>query len=238
MSSYADRSLSSASTTAAGCERLQGLTRDYDQTELLADGIVHLIGLTLALIGLIALLSTASRLTNPVEYSAIWLYGVGLLIMLGSSAAYNLWPLGSFKWFLRRCDKSGIYVMIAGSITPLIVHAKLDLTIASFPLLLWIVALAGVVVTFVRQNRFAPSSVLEYFAFGCVGVLFYAPAWPRLSTLTLWLLIGGGVIYSIGVAFYLWERLRFQQVVWHGFVLAAAACHYVAILHCVSRSLA
>jgi hemolysin III len=68
------------------------------------------------------------------------------------------------------------------------------------------------------------------------GIPAYAPVVNKLSSSAVCLVAAGGVLYSAGVIFYLWERLRFQNAIWHGFVLAAAACHYVAVLVCITSS--
>jgi hemolysin III len=207
---------------------------EYETAELIADGVVHAIGLALATIGLIPLLGSACRLTNPVECASIWVYSVGLLTTLGLSAAYNLWPISPRKWFLRRCDQSGIYVMIAATYTPLVVRGKFTMFLDGFPIDLWAFALAGILTKFIFDARFGCRAVLPYLLFGSVGVLLYAPVWSRLPASALWLIIAGGALYLLGVGFYLWQNLRFQNALWHSFVVAAAACHYGAILECIS----
>src|SRR5689334_5386333 len=107
---------------------------EYEPVELIADGVVHAVALGLATIGLIPLLGAACRLSSSVECASIWVYSVGLLTTLGLSAAYNLWPVSPRKWFLRRCDQSGIYVMIAATLTPLIVHGNFAMTLDGFPI--------------------------------------------------------------------------------------------------------
>src|SRR5690349_1872338 len=75
--------------------------RSYDHNEVVADAIVHVIGLCLAVIGLLLLLSAARNVSDSAEYASVWMYCIGLITMLGASAAYNLFPLGACKWFLR-----------------------------------------------------------------------------------------------------------------------------------------
>jgi hemolysin III len=207
---------------------------EYEPAELIADGVVHAVALGLATIGLIPLLGAACRLSSSVECASIWVYSVGLLATLGLSAAYNLWPVSPRKWFLRRCDQSGIYVMIAATLTPFIVHGNFAMTLDGFPIGLWAVAFAGIVTKFTFDARFGYRDVLPYLLFGWIGVFFYAPVWTTLPASALWLVVAGGAIYLLGVIFYLWQHLRYQNALWHGFVVAGAACHYNAILECIS----
>jgi hemolysin III len=208
--------------------------RDYEPTELIADGVVHAVALGLATIGLIPLLGAAGRLASPVESASIWVYSAGLLTTLGLSAAYNLWPIGPRKWFLRRCDQSGIYVMIAATYTPFVVHGKIAMILDGFPIGLWAVAFAGVLTKFTFGARFGYRDVLPYLLFGWIGVFFYAPVWSSLPASAIWLIIAGGALYLLGVIFHLRQHWPYQSAIWHGFVVAAAACHYTAILECVS----
>src|SRR5262245_61542831 len=207
---------------------------DYEPAELIADGFVHAAALGLATIGLIPLLSAASRLPSALECASIWVYSVGLLTTLGFSAAYNLWPLSPRKWFLRRCAQSGVYVMIAATYTPFVVHGKVAMVLDGFPIVLWAVPFAGILPKSTFDARFGYRAVLPYLLFGWFGIFFYAPVWSSLPATAIWPIIAGGALYLLGVIFYLWQHLPYQSAIWHGFVVAAAACHYKAILECVS----
>src|SRR6266404_6622161 len=100
---------------------------NYDCVELIADGIVHAIGVSLGLAGAIAIVVVAANSLHTTEISSIVVYSIGLLSMLGFSAAYNTWPVSRAKWVLRRFDHSAIFVMIAGTYTPFIAQMKSDL---------------------------------------------------------------------------------------------------------------
>jgi len=208
--------------------------RDCDRGELLADAMTHVIGFVLAIAGIYPMLRAAAALQDPVEYNSILVYYLGLIMMLTCSAAYNLCPVGKFKWLLRRCDQSGIYVMMAATATPFIVHARQEL-LTDFPLLPWLAAVAGITMRIVCQSKFRPSSVVPYLAFGVGCMLVYQPVWSNVPSSALWLILVGGCVYTAGIPFYLLERLRFQQVIWHGFVWTATTCHYFALLNCISQ---
>jgi hemolysin III len=211
-----------------------GLTWNYDRTELLTDGIIHAIGLGLALIGVVVLVVVSCYSTQGLETASIVIYAVGLLAMLGCSAAYNLWPISPRKWSLRRFDHSAIYLFIAATYTPLIAQMKSETTTYGLLLGVWSVAVLGIVLKLALPGRFDRISIGLYMLLGWSGVMAYEPVVATLPSTALWLLAAGGLLYSAGVVFHLWASLRFQNTIWHGFVLVAALCHYTAILDCVA----
>jgi hemolysin III len=211
-----------------------GMTWNYDRTELLTDRIIHAIGLGLALIGGVVLVVVSFYSTQGLETASIVIYAVGLLAMLGCSAAYNLWPISPQKWSLRRFDHSAIYLFIAATYTPLIAQMKGETSTYGLLLGVWSVAVLGIVLKLALPGRFDRISIGLYMLLGWSGVMAYEPVVATLPSAALWLIAAGGVLYSAGVVFHLWEGLRFQNTIWHGFVLVAALCHYTAILDCVA----
>ena len=214
-----------------GCPR--SLIWAYDRTELVTDGVVHVVGLGLAVLGAVTLISSSWPLTD-FKTASILIYGVGLVAMLGFSAAYNLWPASPVKWRLRRFDQSAIFIFIAATYTPLIAHLKSDIGTLCTLIGVWIVAFLGVLLKALLPGRFDRLSIGLCLLLGCSGVLVYEPALAALPSSTLWLIAIGGVLYTTGIIFHLFETLRFQNTIWHAFVLAAAICHYAAIVNCGS----
>jgi len=209
-----------------------GLNWDYDRDEILTDAIIHVAGLAFAIIGLAVLLFLSWPLANDGRTWGIVVYGSGLVAMLGFSAAYNLWPVGPVKWRLRRLDHSAIFVFIAATYTPLISHLKSDFTTALLLAGVWIIAAIGMLMKLFLPGRFDRLSIALCLMLGGSGLFIYEPALAVLPRASLWLIVSGALIYAAGVVFHLWESLRFQNAIWHGFVLVAAICHYAAILCC------
>ena len=162
-------------------------------------------------------------------------YSVGLLSMLGFSAAYNTWPVSRAKWVLRRFDHSAIFVMIAGTYTPFIAQMKGDLVAMGLLIGVWLTAVVGIILKLLLPSRFDRLAVVLYLLLGWSGAVVYEPVAAALPSLSIWLLAVGGALYSVGVVFYAWRSLRFQNVIWHAFVLVAACCHYSAVLFCVEN---
>jgi hemolysin III len=210
-----------------------GVRWNYDRTEILADGIVHAIGVGLGLIAAIVLVACAWYFATPGDVAAVSIYAVGLLAMLGFSATYNLLPVSRWKWILRRFDHSAIYILIAATYTPFLVQMKTSAMTLALLVGVWSVAIIGVVLKLFFPGRFDRLSIGLYLAMGWSGVMAYDVVIASLPSLTLWMLAAGGLLYTAGVIFHVWERLRFQNAIWHGFVLLAASCHYVAVLDLV-----
>ena len=212
-----------------GHGRPLGLVWDYDRAEILVDGVVHVAGIALGIAGTVVLIAFALRSSVLGNLSASIVYAAGLLAMLGFSAAYNLWPVSRAKWILRRFDHSAIYLLIAATYTPFAVQLKGLLAIGLLAWV-WTVAAAGIVLKLTLPGRFDRLSILFYLLLGWSGAMLYEPIMAVLPVSTLWLLAAGGLLYTTGVAFHVWRSLRFQNAIWHAFVLGAAACHYTAVL--------
>ena len=219
---------SSSAHAAAGAIRW-----NYDRAELIADGIVHGIGVFGGLIAATVLIVLAGVFASADQIVTVSVFAAGLLAMFGFSAAYNLWPVSRRKWLLRRFDHSAIYVLIAATYTP--IFAELDDRVFAISLLagVWGVALAGVVLKLFFPGRFDRVSVGIYLALGWSGVIAYDAGLSSLPRLAIWFILAGGLLYSFGIIFHAWQRLRFQNVIWHCFVLLGAACHYTAVLDLV-----
>ena len=205
----------------------------YDRAELIADGIVHAIGVILGLIAATALVVLTAVYATALDIVAVSIYVAGLLAMLVLSASYNLWPVSRTKWVLRRFDHSAIYILIAATYTPIIMELKDSVFAIALLVGVWCVAIFGVVLKLGWPGRFDRVSVGLYLALGWSGIMLYDSVVTVLPKLALWFVLAGGALYSLGVIFHAWRRLRFQNAIWHSFVLLGAACHYTAVLDLV-----
>jgi hemolysin III len=206
---------------------------DYDRAELIADGVVHVLGIAFGVIAAIALVIVAASYASRAEVISVSVYVAGLLAMLGLSATYNLWPVSPIKWVLRRFDHSAIYILIAATYTPFL--AQMNDRFMAIVLLIgvWSVAAAGIALKIFLPGRFDRLSIGLYLAMGWSGLVAYDSLVSSLPSSTMWFIAAGGLIYSLGVIFHAWERLRFQNAIWHSFVLFAAGLHYTAVLDLV-----
>ena len=191
--------------------------------EIRADALVHGAGIVGALLGSAILVAHAG---------VSWVlasYLFGLLATMFFSAAYNLTPPSRLKWILRRFDHSAIYLLIAGTYTPLLPYLPDATQSWTLGLVTWLGAAFGIVVKFVFPGRFDRLAILVYLALGWVVVTAAGDFARVLPPQVLSLIIAGGILYTAGVIFYIWESLKFHNAIWHSFVAAAAACHFAAI---------
>jgi hemolysin III len=205
------------------------LTWNYDRGETIADAVIHILGVALAICGAAVLIVIAVHGGNIARLIAVAIYLAGLLAMLGFSAAYNLWPVSPFKWWLRRLDHSAIYLLIAATYTAFMLPMH-DVSTAITLAAIWSAALAGMAIKLLWPGRFDRTSVVLYLVMGWSGLFTLGPIAAALAPVTLALIAAGGVLYSVGVVFHAWRSLRFQNAIWHGFVLTAALCHYAAVV--------
>lgn len=192
-------------------------------SELIADGVFHILGILLAIVGTVFLLVSIEE--SGAEFVAVAIYLATLLIAMTASAAYNMLPVSRPKWILRRLDHSSIYLLIAGTYSPVMVEIGAWWLLA----VVWTVAVLGVLLKVLLPGRYDRASIAIYLAMGWSGALVFDDLVATLPGAVFWLLAIGGIVYSAGVVFHLWNRLRFHNAIWHGFVLAAAALHYSAV---------
>jgi hemolysin III len=198
--------------------------------ELVVDGVVHVIGVAAGSIGSIVLIVIAAMKGSAVEVIAVSIYAAGMILMFSCSALYNLARKSKRRELFRRFDHSGIFLMIAGTYTPftlLMLTGWLAIVVMA---LVWSVAIFGIVIKLFWPKRLEGVTTGLYIAMGWIGIIAIEPLLLTASVVALGLLAVGGLLYMAGVIFHLWERLPYQNAIWHGFVVAAAGTHYGAIL--------
>lgn len=208
--------------------QLDAVYKAYSNGEMRADIAAHVVGILCGLIGTLVLMLTASNGPLLLVVGAT-LYAIGLLAMLGFSAAYNLWPPSPVKELLRRLDHAAIFVMIAGTFTPFLlvrVGGEWGLGLLTFA---WTVAIAGVAMKLLYPRRWERVTVALYIGLGLSIVVVADQLSQSISPISAYLLIAGAVTYILGVVFHLWERLPYQNAIWHWMVLLAAVLHYSAV---------
>lgn len=202
----------------------------HSRAELIADGVVHAIGIVLAVAAGSVLLAISASHTATGEYLAAVVFVVALLTVLSVSCIYNLWPISPAKWVLRRFDHAGIYLLIAATYTPFLVQLDDRFTASVMAAIVWSAAIAGMAIKLFLPGRLDRLAIAFYLAMGWSGVVILRPLIATLPSATLWLLFAGGMVYSCGVVFYTWHRLRFQSAVWHSFVITGAGLHVAAMI--------
>ena len=194
-----------------------------------ADLVVHVAGLTLALIGGTVLFLLALGLDGPGKVVSVTVYAASLLAMLGLSTAYNF-AKATWRPLLRRFDHAGIFLMIAGSYTPFTTQVLTGQWAMWMTAAVWSVAVAGALGKLLIPDLGRGAWVGVYLLLGWLIVIALKPLVSAVPFIALVLLALGGTIYSTGVIFYLAKRLKFHRAIWHGHVVAAAGAHWAAVL--------
>src|SRR6195952_402779 len=146
---------------------------NYDRAELIADGVVHGIGVFGGLVAATVLIVLTVIYASALDIVVVSVYVAGLLTMLVLSATYNLWPVSRAKWVLRRFDHSAIYLLIAATYTPFIMEVKDSIFAMALLIGVWCVAVVGIVLKLFLPGRFDRLSVGLYLAMGWSGFMVY-----------------------------------------------------------------
>ena len=151
-----------------------------------------------------------------------------VLLYLGSTL-YHAWPESKVKDVLQVVDHGAIFLLIAGTYTPftlVTLHGPWGWSLFGFT---WGLAVIGVALKIFTTGRYEAVSLAIYLLMGWCAIVAVKPLWDRLEPDGLLLLAAGGVVYSGGVAFYVWQRLRYPHAIWHLFVLGGSVLHWFTV---------
>jgi hemolysin III len=199
------------------------------------NALSHGLGAALAVVGAIVLVTLAALRGDGGRLAAAIVFGVSLVLLYVASTLYHSTAHPHTKAQLKVFDHCAIYGLIAGSYTPFALVGLRDHGGAWLLAAVWTLAVAGVVFKWFYTGRFKLVSTLLYLAMGWLALVVAGPMISVLPLSTLAWLLAGGLAYSAGTVFYLSKR-PFAHAVWHGFVLAGSACHYIAVTqHLLSK---
>lgn len=172
---------------------------------------------------------------DHVRFTSALVFGVSALAMFVTSVIYHWASAPPLKLVLRRLDHSAIYLLIAGTYTPFTLIAMERAWGWTLFGIVWALAVLGIVAKNTVGFRYPKLSVAMYVGMGWIAVIAIKPLVEALTTAELGWILAGGLLYTAGVPFYVWKSRRYTHAVWHLFVLAGVACHFVAVLSVVSR---
>ncbi len=199
-----------------------------------ANALTHFIGACLGVAALIILVVQASRFGSARSVIGCAVFGMSLILTYASSACYHFVSDLTIKHHLRRVDHMSIYLLIAGSYTPFTLVSLYGPWGWSLFGTIWGLALFGFAFKAYSADKFEWLSTLTYVLMGWVALVAIVPIIENLPLPALMWLIGGGVLYTVGVFFFLLETVPFAHTVWHLFVLAGSMCHFFAVLFYVA----
>lgn len=199
--------------------------------EEIANAITHGVGLGLSIAGLVILILSAREHGTPWHLASYLIYGATLIALYLASTLYHSFPEGKVKRLFRIFDHSAIFLLIAGTYTPVIL-AKIKGTFGFTVLtIIWSLALLGIVFKALFINRFRKLSTIIYLGMGWLALVLLKPLLTSISTASAILFFGGGLFYTLGTVFYSRKKMKYSHAVWHGFVLAGSICHFFMVLN-------
>ncbi len=209
--------------------------RDYTTGEEIANSVTHGIGIAFSLVALTLLVVYGQgdgwRLASGI------VFGVSLTLLYTGSTLYHAIPFPKARHIFKIMDHSAIYLLIAGSYTPFTLVTMRESVVGPITnagwwmfAVVWTLAAAGISTEAFWAYRPRWLSAVVYLLMGWLAVFMIAPMQASLDPAGIWLLVAGGLCYTLGTVFYVYKRVPYFHMVWHLWVLAGSACHFLAVL--------
>jgi hemolysin III len=202
----------------------------YTRKQEIVNSIVSGVGVLFGVAGLPVLTGIATAHHNTPGIIGSGIYGFCFLLLFSASTIYHITIEPAIKSLFKKFDHISIYFLIAGTYTPFLlvyVNKSFGITLLA---VLWGLTAAGIFFKILFTGRFEVVSTMIYLAMGLIMIVGGHRFFDQLPVPVLIFVVIGGGLYVIGVFFYLWDKRTYTHAVWHSFVLAAAICHYVAVL--------
>ena len=202
---------------------------EYSLAEMLVNSITHGIGALLSVAGLIILCIQATTYGTYIHVVSYSIFGSTLIILYSSSTLYHSFSNTRFHNLFRKIDHLAIYFLIAGTYSPFMLVGLKGATGWIMFKTIWGLAIIGCILKFSKNKFLQRIAFINYLLMGWLIMVVLDELTANISTKTLYLLVSGGILYTTGVIFYLWDRLPFNNSIWHLFVLGGSASHYFSI---------
>jgi len=207
------------------------IERSYTPVEERLNVITHGFGFILALFGSILLLNRGLREGIHIKFFSYLIYSFGLLTLYLASTLYHSAKDPKLKTRLNVFDHSAIYVLIAGTYTPIALLSMKGIWGLTIFCIVWSLALIGIILKFFFIGRYSKFSTTTYVLMGWVVVIAIKPLINSMATEGLLWLLAGGIFYTIGALLYQRKSMKYNHAIFHVFVLLGSICHYIVILN-------
>ena len=201
----------------------------YSMGEEIANSITHGIGAALSVVGLVLLVLVAVQHGDTAQVVSFSIYGASMILLYLASTLYHSFQNPRLKRIFKIIDHASIYLLIAGTYTPFLLVGVRGTWGWTLLAIVWGLALLGVSMKTIFPHRFQKASVLTYVLMGWLCVVAFREMLANIPTGGVILLATGGVIYTVGVIFYMLKKVRYTHAIWHLFVLGGSLCHYFAV---------
>jgi hemolysin III len=211
------------------------MIENFSKEEEITNAILHGIGFGIAAAALVLLIVFANISGTVWHIVGFSIYGSMLCLMYLSSTLFHAFPKGGHKNFFEICDHASIYLLIAGTYTPVtftIIRGGLGWTVFG---IVWGLAVAGVIFKVFWVKKFVFISTMIYVAMGWLIVMGVVPIVKGMPTISLIFLISGGILYTVGTIFYMFRWFKYHHALWHILVLFASLCHFFTMLFLVAE---
>jgi hemolysin III len=201
----------------------------YHPAEELANRLTHGVGALLSVAGLVFLTVYSALHGDAWVITSTAVYGASLVILYTASTLYHSVTSDRWRRFFQKLDHAAIFLLIAGTYTPFTLGPLRGGWGWTLFGIVWGLAVIGVVLKLFFAGKADVLSTVAYLVMGWLVVIAIKPLIAALPAGALWWLVAGGLCYSLGTIFYLWEKLPFNHAVWHVWVLGGSVCHWVAV---------
>ena len=201
----------------------------YTLGEEIANSLSHGAGVLFGIFALLLLVLKSIQMDDTLRIVAFTIYGASMVALFLASTLYHAIPVPRAKQVLKLVDHCAIYLLIAGTYTPFLLLTLGDTFGAVLMVVIWSLAVAGIVFKIFFLHRFHNLSLAMYLGMGWLAILASYQLLAAMPHTGIALLLGGGILYSLGTIFYKVDRIPFNHAIWHLFVLAACVCHFLAV---------
>ncbi len=209
--------------------RLKEVRKNFTKGEEIAHSVTHGIGLLLGIAALVLLVVKGAKTRDALYLVSVIIYSVSVIVLYANSMFYHGLPSGRAKDVFEKLDHSSVYLLIAGTYTPFCLVAVggwLGIVVCAIQ---WALAIVGVVFKSIWIDRFVKIHVVIYLAMGWTIIFFGSTIFDKLATVGFVMLFAGGMAYSVGVIFYVFDWFKYHHFVWHLFVLLASVLLFFTI---------
>jgi len=203
--------------------------RRYSVAEEIVNSLSHGAGVLFGIIALLLLVLKSVQMEDRLRVVTFSVYGASVIALFLASTLYHAIPFPRAKSVLKVVDHCAIYLLIAGTYTPFLLLTLGDTAAAVLMVLIWGLAVAGIVFKLFYTGRFQAISLITYLAMGWLAIFASYELLANLPWNGIMLLLAGGIIYSLGTIFFALRRIPFNHAIWHLFVLGGCLCHFLAI---------
>ncbi|KPA10164.1 Hemolysin-3 [Candidatus Magnetomorum sp. HK-1] len=204
--------------------------KQYTIGEEIANSITHGLGALLSVAGLVVLIMLGAFYGNGFHVVCFSIYGTSLILLYLSSTLYHSLPGRTVKQIFKKLDHSAIFLLIAGSYTPLMLINIKGMIGWYITITVWVLAFLGIIAKCLFISKFEKFSLVFYLCMGWLFVFASKEIVMQLPAQSLTFLVIGGLLYSVGIIFYVWDNLPYNHGIWHVFVLAGSIFHYFSVL--------